>query len=209
MLCRSVAIQGLENINKAIAGAEMAEIRIEKSGLTVHEVRKLFASHPNLLATCRPEGISQQMRKELLSAAIEGGAKWIDLEIESDVDFCASLIDLAKEKGCQVIISYHNYDFTPDAFRLNEIVEEAQRLHADVVKIATQVNTLADNARLLNLYSQNITLLAIGMGTLGKITRIAATKMGAPFTFVSVDTENSTAPGQLHEEQMRNILDSF
>lgn len=209
MLCRSVAQSGFDNIKKAIAGAQMAEIRIEKSGLSVDEVKTLFALQANLVATCRPVGITKQQRKELLMAAIEGGAQWIDLEIESDFDYCSSLLAFAREKGCKVIISYHNYDYTPDSFLLCKVVNEARKKQADLVKIATQVNTRADNARLFCLYNQGIPVLAIGMGPLGKITRIAALELGAPFTFVSMDAQNETAPGQLHEEQMRLILNSF
>jgi 3-dehydroquinate dehydratase type I len=209
MLCRSVAVSGLQNIQKVIAGAEMAEIRIEKSGLTIDEVKSLFASQDNLVATCRPIGISKQERKELLMAAIEGGAKWIDLEIESDFDYCSSLIAFAREKACKVIISYHNYDYTPDSLLLGKVVNEARKKQADLVKIATQVNSRADNARLLCLYNHGIPVLAIGMGPMGKITRIAALELGAPFTFVSMDAQHQTAPGQLHEEQLRNILNSF
>ncbi|MGE4289357.1 MAG: type I 3-dehydroquinate dehydratase [Salinivirgaceae bacterium] len=209
MLCRSVAVQGLYKIKEAIDGAALAEIRIEKSNLTISEVKELFSCHKNLIATCRPVGISRQERKALLMAAIEGGAQWIDLEIESDFEYCSSLLAFAKEKGCRVIVSYHNYEYTPDSFLLCKVVNEARKKQADLVKIATQVNDKTDNARLLCLYNQGIPIIAIGMGPLGKITRVAALELGAPFTFVSMDDNSKTAPGQLSEEQMRNILNSL
>jgi 3-dehydroquinate dehydratase-1 len=206
MLCRSIAAIGFENIKESIKGAEMAEIRLEKSTLTISQVKELFASHPNLVATCRPDGLNNSQRKEILAAAIDGGAQWIDLEIESEEDYCGELASFAKSKGCKVIISYHNYDVTPDSVALAKIITDALGKQADLVKIAAQVNSISDNARLLSLYGQATPLLAIGMGELGKITRLAALKLGAPFTFVSWENGKETAPGQIQEKDMKYLL---
>ncbi|MFA6402409.1 MAG: type I 3-dehydroquinate dehydratase [Salinivirgaceae bacterium] len=206
MLCRAIAEKGLENIKGLIKDAEMAEIRLEKTLLTVSETKELFAAHTNLIATCRPDGLNDFQRKEILMAAIDGGAQWIDLEIESESDFCSELVSYAKKNGCKVIISYHNYDLTPDSMALAKIIAEALEKQADLVKIATQVNSISDNARLLSLYGQETLMLAIGMGELGKITRLAALKLGAPFTFVSWENGKETAPGQIQENDMKYLL---
>jgi len=206
MLCRSISAQGLENIRKLLKGAEMAEIRIEKSNLSTSEVKTLFESHSNLIATCRVENSSDDERTDLLLAAIEGGAKWIDIEVESANSFSEPLIAKAKENGCTVIISYHNYNNTPDLKELSKIIEDCIIKGAGLVKLATTVNKNEDISNLLALYSLNIPILALGMGKLGNITRIAALKMGAPFTFVSCDTEEETAPGQISESEMKSIL---
>ncbi len=206
MLCRSIAAKGFENIKEGIQGAEMAEIRLEKSSLTISQIKELFAYQPNLVATCRPNELNNIQRKEILKAAIDGGAKWIDLEIESETDYCSELVTYAKNKGCKVIISYHNYDLTPDSNTLAKIIAKAFEKQADLVKIATQVNSISDNVLLLNLYGQNTPILAIGMGELGKITRLAALKLGAPFTFVSWENGKETAPGQIQEEDMKYLL---
>lgn len=206
MLCRSIAVKGFDNIVKLIDGAQMAEIRIEETGLDPKMVKALFAMHHNLLATCRPEKLSDNERKSLLMAAIDGGAKWVDIEIESDKNFTSQIVDYAKKAGCKVIISYHNYQCTPTLEQLNSIVKQAFDHDADLVKVATMVNNNTDNAKLLSLYNNNFPILAIGMGTLGAITRVAAIKLGAPFTFVSCQNIGATAPGQLSETDMKNIL---
>lgn len=206
MLCRSVVEKGYENVLKAIEDAEMAEIRIEETGMTVEEVSKLFSSHNNLLATCRPVNLNDSQRIELLKAAISAGAKWVDIEIESDSVFTAEMVAFAKEKGCKVIISYHNYDLTPEKEELNKIVKESKEKGADLIKLACQVNNVQDNGRLMCLYAQKAPILAIGMGKLGMLTRIAALKMGAPFTFVRGNAIRETAPGQLGENEIKEIL---
>lgn len=206
MLCRSIAVKGLDKIHELLEGAEMAEIRIEKSDLNAKQVEELFASHSNLIATCRDEDLLQYERLELLKSAIDGGAKWIDIEVESEPEYASALVKYAKSKNCKVIISYHNYENTPEQKELNDIVLECNEMGADLVKIATMVNKTDDSERLLNLYNNEISILALGMGELGKDTRVLALKLGSPFTFVSCDGEMETAPGQIPESEMKSIL---
>ena len=209
MLCRSIACQGFENISKLLQGAEMAEIRLEKTQLSLLEVERLFRSHPNLIATCRPDGMSPAQQTELLKLAIDNGAKWVDIEIEAGDAYTKELVTHAKSKGCLVIVSYHNYKETPEIELLDELVIGAIEKGADLVKIATQVNQLSDNTRLMALYNQPFPILVIGMGNIGKITRVAALRLGAPFTFVSGEIGNETAPGQIQETIMKEILDNL
>ena len=80
---------------------------------------------------------------------------------------------------------------------LERMMTKCFELGADIAKIACMVQSEEDNANLLALYSGNGRKVIIGMGNLGKITRLAALKLGAEFTFVSSDEEHSTAPGQM------------
>jgi len=207
MLCRSIAVKGQQEILTLLKGAEMAEIRIEESGLEPEEVKELFGKHPCLLATCRPGTIPDKERMELLMNAIDGGAKWVDIEIESQQEYICQVISYARDHGCKVIISYHNYNCTPDIDYLRMIVEASHIQGADLVKVATMVKESSDNKTLLNLYSNSkIPLLAIGMGREGRSTRVKALKNGAPFTFVIAPGSKESAPGQYTEEEMIRIL---
>ena len=201
-LCRSIAQKGFDNIRHLAEGAEMVEIRIEESELTPDEVRQLFGTHPNMLATCRPVGLSQSEQKALLQAAIEGGAAWVDVEIEADDDYRREIIATARRHNCRVIVSYHNYDETPQFLELQQIADIAHSMGADVVKLACMCHTKADVLNLLNLYNSDYQLLAIGMGSVGAVTRIAAITMRAPFTFVANEAAGATAPGQIDEAIM-------
>ena len=80
---------------------------------------EVFKLHKNLIATCRPEGVTDAQRMELLKVAIDNGAAWVDIEIESDRAFTNELAAYAKAKGCKVIISYHDYNKTPSVIELN------------------------------------------------------------------------------------------
>ncbi|NCB97406.1 MAG: type I 3-dehydroquinate dehydratase [Bacteroidia bacterium] len=206
MLCRSIAVEGSEKILSLIDGAEMAEIRIEMSNLSSDEVRNLFGKHKSLIATCRPGDIPDERRKALLKAAIDGGAEWVDIEIESDEGYMRELVKYAKAHDCKVIISYHNYKSTPDKEYLESVIDKSLSEGADLVKIATMANNDNDNTTLISLYKPRRALLSIGMGELGRITRIEALKRGAPFTFVIAPGSHESAPGQYSEVEMRTIL---
>jgi 3-dehydroquinate dehydratase type I len=77
----------------------------------------------------------------------------------------------------------------------------------DIAKVVTQVNTNADAANLLSLYSINKPLVAFGMGDAGKLTRVVAPLLGAEFTFASMDNGVATAPGQIRYHTMKEIID--
>lgn len=202
-LCRSIAVQGIDNIEKLLDGAEMAEIRLEKSGLNLDEIKHLFKNHSNLLATCRPDGLTPKQQTLNLQVAIENGAEWVDVEIEADEDYRQNIVRYARKHGCKVIVSYHNYTETPTYSELMQIADLAHSMGADLVKLACQCNGQNDVLNLLNLYKLDYKILAIGMGDLGAVTRISAITFDAPFTFVSLKGVEKTASGQIDEEIMK------
>lgn len=206
MLCKAIAVNGIHKIKEQLIHAEMAEIRIELCQINADEVKVVFSSHENLIATCRPELINDVDRMTLLKVAIESGAAYVDIEVESDPAFKAEIVAFAKKHDCTVIVSYHNYVNTPSAAEFVEIVQECKDSGAQLVKLATMVTEPQANARLLALYDTDFPILAIGMGRMGIITRIAATKLGSSFTFVSGDEIDETAPGQIKESVMKKML---
>lgn len=63
-----------------------------------------------------------------------------------------------------------------------------------------------DNSKILSLYKAPGRLVAIGMGELGKISRIVAPFMGAEFTYASLNDEQATAPGQINYERLNRFI---
>ena len=82
------------------------------------------------------------------------------------------------------------------------MVDKCFELGAGVAKLAVKAVTRADVARVLALYDDERVVVALAMGELGVISRVAAPMLGAPFTFVAADAASATAPGQLTAEQM-------
>ena len=207
MICISIKDTNYDACKAALQNVELAEIRLDEVDLKDNEIKELFASPASLIATCRPGKIPDEDRLKLLKKAIEAGAKYVDIELEMPDAFKEEIRKSAKKHNCNVIISYHNFEKTPPTRELEEILEWCFESKADIAKIACKSNSKSDNARILSLYNDEGNLVAIGMGEEGKITRIAAPLLGAPFTYASVSKGKETAEGQIDIKTMKKILE--
>ncbi|MCL2133251.1 MAG: type I 3-dehydroquinate dehydratase [Bacteroidales bacterium] len=207
-LCLSIPALPLPQVRQLVEKSDMAEIRLDLLRPTVQNVQELFAIHgKKMIATCRTGFHEEIERIALLKTAIDFGCAYVDLEIDAPITFLQYLIPYAKAKGCKLILSYHNYIDTPSRDSLGETILGAFRCGADIVKIVTMVHDFQDLRLLLGLYEHSFhNLIIIGMGDEGKISRLAAAFLGAPFTYVSPDGVEATAPGQFSESEMRELL---
>ncbi|MBN1501242.1 MAG: type I 3-dehydroquinate dehydratase [Spirochaetes bacterium] len=206
MICVAAADCSIDFIKKLAAEHEMIELRFDLLDISDADVREIVSINSNIIATCRPEKISDPDRIRILKNAIDAGVKYVDVEIDSSDDFKNQICTYAKSKQVKIIISYHNYEKTPLKRELEEIVEWSHENNADICKIACMINSTSDAARILSMYDYEKSVVAIGMGELGKITRIAAVKLGAPFTFAGISDVNKTAPGQISSEKLNTIF---
>ncbi len=206
MICASISEKDLYKCLELIDKVDMAEIRIDLTGFSNDEIRNVFSRRKKLIATCRPGKIKNHERVEMLKVAIASGATYIDIEYEASPEYKNDLINYAHSHQCDVIISYHNYDKTPELEELEHIVQQCYAQGADVAKIATHINVNRDNSKLLSLYKAPGRLVAIGMGDLGRISRIVAPFLGAEFTYASVTDADATAPGQINYERLNQFI---
>ncbi|NIM16438.1 MAG: type I 3-dehydroquinate dehydratase [Candidatus Aminicenantes bacterium] len=225
MICICIGEPTVKHCKKILLDpdVEMAEIRLDGAYLSANEIQTIFSLHPRLIATCRPGNHTGKERKKVLVTAIIAGAAFVDIEIEADPAFKEELIQIAHVQGCQVILSYHNFETTPPRGDLETIVNQCISDGADIVKVACQVHSVSHCLRLLSLYDfhhpevkidketgsektgDSCQIIAIGMGEKGKITRVAAPFLGAPFTYASIVTGLETAPGQVDADTLGKI----
>jgi 3-dehydroquinate dehydratase I len=209
MICVAISDKDYRKCISVLTEVEMAEIRLDLTEYDEETIDLVFGQEIPLVATCRPDKMTEKEQYIKLRRAIEAGAKYVDIEIEANKEQREALVEVARKNNCKVIISYHNYTETPGLRELFNIVDECFNKGADVAKVATMVNSNSDNARLLSLYSEPKPIVAIGMGELGKISRIIAPLLGAEFTFAAEDLGEATAPGQISYSKMKALLDSI
>lgn len=205
MICVSLGNLGFSRCVELLLEFECAEIRMDLMDLTENEVKLLFAEPCILVATCRPGKFTDEERLSMLTCAVQFGAQYVDVEIESDEDYIQKVKEVANDQGAKLIISYHDYKGTPNFEELAEIIQKSRQLGADIVKIATTANSPQDCATIMALYRENQDIIAFAMGQEGVITRVAAPFLGAEFTFASYDESMATAPGQITVEKMERI----
>jgi len=132
-------------------------------------------------------------RWDLFEEGIRGLAG-VDIEWRSKIVFPVAIFAKRKRKIC--VISYHDFEKTPPAAKLEEIVAEAQEL-ASIVKIATQLNNADDEEKLRSLLTRKWKrpLCVIGMGPAWTHTRVLFPQLGSCLAYGYLD--KPSAPGQL------------
>jgi len=192
-ICVSLGNCSKFELYKKLKEVSMAEIRLDLlDWVSLDDIKEIFSKHSNMIATFRPGKIEENKRLEYLTTAIKSGAAFVDIETESDPEFISQIIETARKYNTKVIISYHNYEVTPSLKVLQGIVVDALKKNADIVKVACQVNSQRDCARLLSLLDGKRTVVPVGMGKIGIITRVAALNLGAPFTYTGFELDHKT-----------------
>jgi 3-dehydroquinate dehydratase/shikimate dehydrogenase len=142
-------------------------------------------------------------RRHTLLEAIRRGFDYVDIEHRSE------FLDIMTEKsGRGLIVSYHDFESTPP--RLRELYEAMKEQGADFVKLAFMPKSMEDVGRLVRLSAEVFReggppLLAVAMGPMGLLTRLAGGRYGAPFTFASACEGKETAPGQVAASEMASL----
>ena len=208
MICISIGNTTIERCLELAGKYPFTEIRLDMIELTLSDMEQI-TKQGCWVATCRPGRLNSEQRNRLLINAIDKGASYIDIEYESEPDFRDILVKHAKDAGCKVIISYHNFTDTPNKKTLREIIKNSFAMGGDRVKLATMANSYIDTARIMSLYEDFDRLIAFTMGEKGKISRIAAPVFGADFTYASVNEHEATAPGQITAKDLNVIYNTI
>jgi len=220
MICTSIQNKNLEEIFSILerADIEMAEIRLDLCpALDDEDIQSLFSgTDVPLVATCRIAGSADMREAERrLKVAIGAGAKYVDLELEAPAPMGKRIRRAARECGTTLIRSFHDYEGTPDEETLEEMVTKCRIFGSDVIKVATFAQDEADVERVMALYGMTYpdgrmqeegTLVAFCMGEAGRQSRLDCLRLGAPFTYASLDESEATAPGQWTAAEMNEAV---
>lgn len=216
MICTTIQNRTLEEIMNLLESSEpriqMAEIRLDRCPLSIEEIEYLFSSSDTpLVATCRvvDDGNGTwEEAEEKLTAAVEAGAAFLDLEIEAPKEIGKRLRRACTEYGTTMIRSSHFFAGTPSDDVLRNTVEKCRKFGGEIVKIAAMATSEEDVARVLALYSsiastnsaaetqRPVELVAFSMGEIGKVSRLDCLKLGSPFTYAALNENEAAAPGQ-------------
>ena len=208
MICISI---GREEQLAAVldAGADLIELRLDLMGREVAALYSRIPKEVRTVVTCRPGGLSDEERSKLLLEAMERGASYVDLELDAPAAYLDPLLEKASAHGCEVIISHHDFERTPEKEDLVRLLKQCYERGAAVAKIAAAASGREDVLNLISLYGLPGRKVVLGMGESGRITRVLAPYLGAEFTFASLGSGQETAPGQLDLDQLKSIYQSI
>lgn len=194
----------------------MAEIRLDRCSLSDNDLRLCFSSDVPLVATCRVGEVlasdsslnsvsASTVAEKRLVAAIEAGARYVDVEVDAPRSMAKRVRRAAMENGTVFIRSWHDFEGTAPLPALRSMVGKCLKEGAEIVKIVTMAQCAADAGNMMSLYDGAApgSLLAFCMGDYGRETRLGCLKKGAPYTYAALDAGDVAAPGQFTADEMR------
>lgn len=133
----------------------------------------------------------------------------IDYEMVNDAANIVRVRDAAKANGIKLVLSFHNFSYTPGPETLAAKFLSAEQLGADVAKVAVMPRDLGDVLTLLTATHEarkklRIPLISMSMGPLGAVTRMVGGVFGSSLTFAVGAA--ASAPGQVPIEDLNTVL---
>ena len=138
-----------------------------------------------------------------------GIVDFIDFELSNPAPLVRRVRERTREQGTRLILSYHNFGYTPGHDLLVERFLEADRLGANVAKVAAMPRDRADVLTLLAATATadakaRIPLISMSMGPYGSLSRMVGFVYGSALTWAV--GKSSSAPGQVPIEDLRAVL---
>jgi 3-dehydroquinate dehydratase-1 len=135
---------------------------------------------------------------------------FIDFEMGNDPGHVRAVRETTRAQQIRLILSYHNFGYTPGADFLVQRFLEAERLGADVAKVAAMPRDRGDVLTLLAATNEandkaRIPLISMSMGPLGSVTRMIGGVFGSSLSFAV--GEGSSAPGQIPIADLKAVYD--
>jgi 3-dehydroquinate dehydratase-1 len=137
------------------------------------------------------------------------GAALVDTEIASlALPEFADFADEVRATGGRLVASTHDFKGFPGRDALADRIAEAYSRGADIAKVAVVVTTMAELFDLVSLveyhYGKGRLISAMGMGPLGKLSRLVLAKAGSCLNYGYLRVAN--APGQWEAAELSTLL---
>lgn len=143
------------------------------------------------------------------AVAASGCVDLMDFEMDNAAHDVARVRALTRSHGLPLVLSFHDFQRTPPAAELVARFARAQRLGADVAKVAVMPQSMQDVHALLGATLQAsgelaIPVISMAMGGLGAVSRLCGGVFGSALTFAV--GASPSAPGQIAIDDVRAAL---
>jgi 3-dehydroquinate dehydratase-1 len=194
--------EGIGDIARVIDTARA--IRAASGGIPVLLTRR------NVTEGGQPIPITEPAVVAMYVAACEARCvELIDYELSNAPEDLKRLRAVSAAYGVAMIMSYHNFQLTPEPAVLDGKFLDAERLGADVAKVAVMPKDPQDVLTLLAAtwrasQTIDVPLITMAMGGVGSLSRVMGWVYGSAATFAV--GKSSSAPGQIAIEELRAVL---
>lgn len=194
----------IQKLEKSI----LIELRLDLLDISASEIPDLMKISDQWMLSIRKELLLKPDHKQLISACLLNKPCYIDIDEECLNNEIISLIEKHKSNDFQLIISYHNYEQTPDFIYLKNKIDGFYKAGAEIVKIACLGKHTKDLETIEKLHKTFPRIIAFLMGENYTQTRYDALLKGEQISYACLRDENKTAPGQLTYNEMFDFLKS-
>ena len=158
-----------------------------------------------------PIALDEEQVVQLYEAVAGSGlVDFLDFEMYNDAEHVRRVRAFTKAHQVRLILSYHNFSYTPGVDYLVQQFLEAERLGADVAMVSVMPRDRADVLTLLLATEQadrktHIPLISMSMGPLGAVSRMVGGLFGSGLTYGVGET--ASAPGQIPLGDLVTVFD--
>jgi 3-dehydroquinate dehydratase I len=191
--------------------ADLFELRLDHLCRQLDQVEKQLSNlsklAPLIITARHPlEGganrLSIEKRQQLLARFLRVAA-YIDIELRS-ARFFESLVLLANQRKIGRILSFHDFRSTPSVRSLTSKARAAKKNGADIFKVATRTDSIAELSRLVEFFADNnsdLPISAMGIGRLGRASRRKLAELGSVLNYASLGQRRVSGQPSLSELQ--------
>lgn len=153
--------------------------------------------------------LPEETRDLILAVIHQKQVNFVDIEYKLSKEILEFLLEEAKRNDILTILSSHDFVGTTEQNILSQQFEEMNLLEATVLKIVTMANSSEDVLNLMKASYKFTTqhsrsVIAMSMGKLGIISRLAVNLTNSSYTFASF--REPSAPGQISYEKTKEML---
>lgn len=188
--------------------ADVVELRLDAYPECKPETLPALELPLLITVRCAAEGgrteLGPEQRSELLRKFLPK-ARVVDVEMQSltaMTEICAEV----RASPAILLASFHDFTGTPTLPQLRDQFRQATEAGAEAVKFATTLNHPSDLLTLMQLLAENpqVPMSVMGMGPLGKISRLLLAQLGSVFNYGYLDA--ATVPGQWPSARLKALL---
>ncbi|WP_049954554.1 type I 3-dehydroquinate dehydratase [Halostagnicola larsenii] len=202
--------------SEARGAADCIEFRMDKAEDPLAQLENYDGELP-IIATNRSQwfggnAIDHGRLDRLMEAARSESVEMVDIELET-ARGKEWVLEEFRETDIELIISFHEFEETPDQTTLDAIIEECAQ-YGDIAKVATFANDRTDTLRMLRAINSatedGIQIAGISMGEIGSHVRVLGPLYGSKLGYAPLETDTSEyAPGQISLQRVRSLIDAI
>lgn len=214
MICVTGSEPTVDRLSERIRALPEAPLHEARLDLLEHITPGALWTLPErhrLIVTCRlaAEGGQwsgdESARRVLMAAALEAGARYVDLEADSPDETWRWLHDRFGDE--RLVASVHRFEVAScDDGRLAACQRRLTSRPAATLKLAVAIDDVADLGSLRRLLpGDGRPLVRIGMGLAGSPGRVRYDVLDSPWTYATAPGTPATAPGQVGWDELAAI----